>query len=128
MECAGITINTLKQRLKLPQMSKVRKMFRFAILWLFILVQDLYFSLPLPFLTHEIVENRGQSTIVGGILAGTFPLVTAVTSFTAGFVVSKTNAKTMTICCGVASFLSSIVFAIPMSNNAGFDATVFISR
>ena len=128
MECTGITIQALEQRVKLPQMSKVRKMFRIAILWLFILVQDLYFSLPLPFLTHEVVENRGQSTIVGGILVGIFPLVTAATSFTAGFVASKTNARTMILCCGIASFLSSTVFAIPMSNNAAFGATVFISR
>ena len=126
MECSGVPMKT--HRVAQPQMSKVRKMFRFAILWLLILVQNLYFSLPLPFLTHEIVETRNQGTVVGGILAGIFPLVTAASSLMAGFVASKTNAKTIILSCGVASFLSSIVFVIPMSNNVGFGVTVFISR
>ena len=125
---SAIELDAVKSSSTLRQMSKVKKMFRFAVLWLFILVQNLYFSLVLPFLTHEIIETRKQGAILGGVLAGIFTLVGAATSMIAGFVASKTTFKKMAWWSGVALFLSSIVFVIPMSNNVMFDATVFVSR
>ena len=108
--------------------SKVRKVFTFGLLCLIILTQNLYFSFPIPFLTHEIVESRKQKTVVGGIVVGVFPLVGVVTSLIAGYLASRTTIKEMMWWSGVAYFLSSIVFIIPMSNDNVFDATVVIAR
>ena len=110
------------------QISNIRKGVIFGVLCLLILTQNLYFSLPLPFLTHEIIKARKQKSIIGGILTGIFPLMGAVTSLVAGLVASKTTAKKMIFWTGVAYFLSSAIFLVPMSNNLLFDATVFIAR
>ena len=112
----------------LTYLHRFKKPAIFGVLFLLILTMNLYFSLTLPFLTEEIVNNRKQRAILGGILAGTYPFVLAVTSLIAGSVVSKTTRKKMVGWSGVALFLSSIVFVIPMSNNVFFDVLVVISR
>lgn len=112
----------------LRYLQRLKKPAIFGVLSLLILTMGLYFSLTLPFLTDEIVKNRKQGNIIGGVLAGTFPFVVAVTSLIAGSVASKTTAKKMVWWSAVALFLSSIVFVIPMSNNVLFDVSVLISR
>ena len=112
----------------LTHLHRFKKPAIFGVLSLLILTMNLFFSLTLPFLTDEIVKNRKQRTIIGGILAGTLPLVGAITSLIAGYVASKTTVKKMVGWGGVSLFLSSIVFVIPMSNNVLFDVSVFISR
>lgn len=109
-------------------MTNLKKGIKFGVLCLLILTQNLSFSLPLPFLTHEIIKTRKQKTIIGGILSGIFPLVGAVTSLVAGLVASKTTAKKTIFSSAVAFLLSSFVFLIPMSNNILFDGTVFVAR
>ncbi|XP_063675813.1 MFS-type transporter SLC18B1-like [Bolinopsis microptera] len=112
----------------LRYLQRFKKPAIFGVLSLLILTMNLYFSLTLPFLTDEIVKNRKQRAIIGGVLAGTLPFVGAVTSLIAGSVASKTTVKKMVGWSGVALFLSSIVFVIPMFNNVLFDISVLISR
>ncbi|XP_063677333.1 MFS-type transporter SLC18B1-like [Bolinopsis microptera] len=112
----------------LRYLQRLKKPAIFGVLSLLILTMNLYFSLTLPFLTDEIVKNRKQRAIIGGVLAGTLPFVGAVTSLIAGSVASKTTVKMMVGWSGVALFLTSIVFVIPMFNNALFDVSVVICR
>lgn len=108
--------------------SRIRKMFTFGVLCMTILTQNFYFSFPIPFLTHEIVETRKQGTVIGGVVVGVFHLVGAATSLVAGYFASKFTIKKMLWWSGVAYFLTSIVFVIPMSNDMVFDFTVISSR
>ena len=112
----------------LTYLHRFKKPAIFGVLFLLILTMNLYLSLTLPFLTEEIVNNRKQRAILGGILAGTYPFVLAVTSLIAGSLASKTTGKKMVGWSGAALFLSSIVFVIPMSNNVFFGVLVVISR
>ena len=109
-------------------MSKTRKLISMGLLFLLLLMHDIPFSVHLPFLSHEIVQLRGQEAFKAGILAGTLSLAAAITCITAAFVSGRMGAKNIIWWTGVTCFLSSIVFVIPMKNNILFGAAVFLSR
>ena len=118
----------IKARARFIPTLKVPKLFQFLVLWLLIFTLSLHITLPSPFLTYEIVKVRKENEITGGILAGVYPITSTFASFIPLFVPVRPSSKQVFCWSGIALFFSSIVFAIPISENFLFDAIVFISR
>ena len=111
-----------------PGTSKRKKVFTFLVLCLNILVGNLFFSVPVPFLTTEIVKSRNQPPLVGGILSGIFNFLAMIASVVAGPIAARTTVHRMMGYSAISYMLTSLVFLIPVPNNIVFDVIVALSR
>ena len=99
-----------------------------AVLLLLVFTRSLYLTVPLPFLTPEIVNNRQERTLVAGFLAGVYPVAGFLTSVFTIFVTSKPTSRKLIWWSGFVLYLSSVIFVKPIPDDFLFNVAVFSSR